>query len=112
MSPEFKPTAATSSLTSPAPPPSKARCTTHASFASTYPPRLVSCYQVPLIIFLSGAFCSLFAYGNAGASAAAPPLPVAAPSSVWDFTAVQYGKEVPLSKYRGQVLVVVNVASE
>jgi glutathione peroxidase-family protein len=37
---------------------------------------------------------------------------LAAPESIYDFTALQYGEEVPLSKYKGQVLVVVNIASE
>jgi len=32
--------------------------------------------------------------------------------SMYDFSALQYGREVPLSKYTGQVLVVVNIASE
>jgi hypothetical protein len=36
----------------------------------------------------------------------------AAPQSIYDFTALQYDKEVSLSKYKGQVLVVVNIASE
>lgn len=31
---------------------------------------------------------------------------------MWDFTAQQYGQDVALSKYKGQVLVVVNIASE
>jgi glutathione peroxidase-family protein len=41
----------------------------------------------------------------AGASAAAG-------GSVYDFEAMQYDAAVPLSKYKGQVLVVVNIASE
>lgn len=32
--------------------------------------------------------------------------------SIYDFSAQQYGKDVSLSKYSGQVLVVVNIASE
>lgn len=41
-----------------------------------------------------------------GASAAAGP------GSAYEFDALQYDASVPLSKYRGQVLVVVNIASE
>jgi glutathione peroxidase-family protein len=36
----------------------------------------------------------------------------AADASVCDFTVEQYGKRVPMSKFRGEVLVIVNVASE
>jgi hypothetical protein len=36
----------------------------------------------------------------------------AAASSIYDFTELQYGKPVSLDKYRGQVLVIVNIASE
>lgn len=43
----------------------------------------------------------------AGASAAA-----GAGGSAYDFEAMQYDAVVPLSKYKGQVLVVVNIASE
>lgn len=42
--------------------------------------------------------------------AAGPGL--ASPSSIYDFSALQYEQEVPLSKYKGQVLVIVNIASE
>jgi glutathione peroxidase-family protein len=37
---------------------------------------------------------------------------VASPSSIYDFSPLQYEREVPLSKYKGQVLVIVNIASE
>jgi hypothetical protein len=37
---------------------------------------------------------------------------IASPSSIYDFSALQYEQEVPLSKYKGQVLVIVNIASE
>lgn len=46
------------------------------------------------------------------ASCVAGPALAAGESSVWDFTAQQYGQDVALSKYKGQVLVVVNIASE
>jgi hypothetical protein len=36
----------------------------------------------------------------------------AADGSIYDFTVEQYGERVPMSKYRGDVLVIVNVASE
>jgi glutathione peroxidase-family protein len=36
----------------------------------------------------------------------------AAPSSVYDFTVVQYGKERTLKEFDGQVTVVLNIASE
>lgn len=42
-----------------------------------------------------------------GASAGPDPA-----GSIYDLTALQFGKPVSLSKYRGQVLVVVNIASE
>lgn len=35
-----------------------------------------------------------------------------AAASVYDFTVKQFDADVPLSKYRGEVLVIVNVASE
>eukprot|EP00798_Chlamydomonas_sp_ICE-L_P009997 gene9997-7881_t len=44
--------------------------------------------------------------GAAGAAVAAEP------TSIYDFSAFQYDKEVSLSKYKDQVLVVVNIASE
>jgi hypothetical protein len=34
------------------------------------------------------------------------------PDNVYDFTVSQYGKPLPLSKYKGKVTVIVNVASE
>jgi len=34
------------------------------------------------------------------------------PDNVYDFTVSQYGKPFPLSKYKGKVTVIVNVASE
>ncbi|GFH15411.1 glutathione peroxidase [Haematococcus lacustris] len=34
------------------------------------------------------------------------------PASIYQFSAMMKGEEVSLEKYRGQVLVVVNVASE
>lgn len=37
---------------------------------------------------------------------------IAAPSSIYDFTALQYEKEVPLSVFKGQVVVILNIASE
>lgn len=43
---------------------------------------------------------------NAGAQAAAEP------ESIYDFTALQYGESVSLSKYKGQALVIMNIASE
>jgi glutathione peroxidase-family protein len=43
----------------------------------------------------------------AGASAAA-----GSGGRAYDFEAMQYDAVVPLSKYKGQVLVVVNIASE
>jgi glutathione peroxidase-family protein len=36
----------------------------------------------------------------------------AAAQSIHDFTVQQYGEDVSMSKYKGEVLVVVNVASE
>ena len=45
--------------------------------------------------------------GNAASAAAG-----AAPLSAYDFSALQYGADVPLSKYRGQVVMFVNIASE
>jgi hypothetical protein len=36
----------------------------------------------------------------------------AAAGSAYEFDALQYDATVPLSKYKGQVLVVVNIASE
>jgi hypothetical protein len=36
----------------------------------------------------------------------------AAPGSAYEFDALQYDASVPLSRYKGQVLVVVNIASE
>lgn len=46
---------------------------------------------------------------NTGAPA--PALSAAQTGSAFDLSALQYGKEVALSKYAGQVVVVVNVAS-
>jgi hypothetical protein len=37
---------------------------------------------------------------------------LASPSSIYDFSALQYEQEVSLAKYKGQVLVIVNIASE
>ncbi len=44
--------------------------------------------------------------------AGTPVAAAAEPASAYDFSALQYDKEVPLSKYRGQVVVAVNIASE
>lgn len=41
-----------------------------------------------------------------------PASAAAAAGSAYDFEALQYDATVPLSKYKGQVLVVVNIASE
>ena len=48
------------------------------------------------------------------ATALFPPLSIASPrpSSIYDFTVKQYGEDVPLSKFKGQSLIIVNVASE
>lgn len=50
---------------------------------------------------------------TAGLVSQAPPA-AASPDGVstYDFTVEQYGADVGMSKYKGQVLVVVNVASE
>ncbi len=37
---------------------------------------------------------------------------LASPSSAYDFTVVQYGKERTLKEFEGQVTVVLNIASE
>lgn len=41
-----------------------------------------------------------------------PPVASAEPSSIYDFSVQQYGESVDMSKYTGQVVVIVNVASE
>lgn len=40
------------------------------------------------------------------------PGAIASPTSVYDFTVVQYGKERTLKEFDGQVTVVLNIASE
>jgi hypothetical protein len=40
------------------------------------------------------------------------PGAIAGPSSIYDFTALQYEKEVSLSMFKGQVVVILNIASE
>lgn len=41
-----------------------------------------------------------------------PPVASAEPSSIYDFSVKQYGETVDMLKYKGQVVVIVNVASE
>mmetsp|Transcript_31659 Transcript_31659/g.70403 ORF Transcript_31659/g.70403 Transcript_31659/m.70403 type:complete len:108 (+) Transcript_31659:49-372(+) len=62
--------------------------------------------QVSRRSMLYGAASSLL-LPSAGAVIAAPE-----PQSIYEFSALMYGEEVSMSKYKGQVLVVVNVASE
>lgn len=56
--------------------------------------------------------------GAAGLGLAGPALPALAAEGagldecIYDLSALQYGEEVSLSRFRGQAVVVVNVASE
>lgn len=51
-------------------------------------------------------------WASTAGSMFSPASAQAADASVCDFTVEQYGKRVPMSKFRGEVLVIVNVASE